>query len=188
MFLSGQDLVYWLFHPPVRCTATKTCRTCGITDQDHNIEGCQATPKCTNCHGPHQADNEGCYARPKKVGNAFHKLSKSQRIHARNLRSEDYRRQNMESISQSSSDLSAQSYEPAITDSAEEADTEMTNTAPGVADHTPTELRQAEQPPLTGEDEELGEGMESIEKEQLRLDTHGTEADEEVSDRMELQV
>lgn len=94
----------------------------------------------------------------------------------------------MESISQSSSDLSAQSYEPAITDSAEEADTEMTNTAPGVADHTPTELRQAEQPPLTGEDEELGEGMESIEKEQPQLDTHGTEADEEVRDRMELQV
>ena len=177
----------WLFHPPVRCTATKTCRTCGITDQDHDVENCQATPKCTNCHGPHQADYEGCYARPKKVGNAFHKLSKSQRIHARKLGSEDYRRQNKESTSQSSSNAPAQNDEPAIADNAEEADTEMANTAPVVTHHNSTEPQQAEQPPLAGEDEEMGEAMQSIEKQQPQIDTHDTEADEEVVDRTEFQ-
>ncbi len=74
----------WQFHSPVQCTATKTCRTCGVSHTEHDTENCQTTPRCGNCHGPHHADFGQCYARPKKVGETYHKLPKSQKLHEYN--------------------------------------------------------------------------------------------------------
>ncbi|KAJ3499128.1 hypothetical protein NLG97_g581 [Lecanicillium saksenae] len=147
----------WLFHPPVRCTATKTCRTCGIMDKSHNTEDCQATPRCTNCHGPHAADDERCYARPRKTGETFHKLSKSQRIHARHLGTNDYRRQNMEDFVPSSSSPSAQENESTTISNNTEVDTEMADTP----SHD-TAPEQAEDPlPAVG-DEDVDDTMGDI--------------------------
>ncbi|KAF1732488.1 hypothetical protein CRV24_006376 [Beauveria bassiana] len=141
----------WQFHPPVRCTATKTCRTCGVTDSHHDTEGCQATPKCTNCYGPHRADYEQCYARPRKDGGTFRKLSKSQRIHARNLGADDYRRQNMENLIQPPEHTSPQDDETATTNDQHADDAEMVNVPE--RDDTPTP--QEDHQPAAGEDVEM---------------------------------
>ncbi|KGQ02481.1 Retrovirus-related Pol polyprotein from type-1 retrotransposable element R1 [Beauveria bassiana D1-5] len=141
----------WQFHPPVRCTATKTCRTCGVTDSHHDTEGCQATPKCTNCYGPHRADYEQCYARPRKDGGTFRKLSKSQRIHARNLGADDYRRQNMENLIQPPEHTSPQDDETATTNDQHADDAEMVN----VPERDDTPPRQEDHQPAVGEDDEM---------------------------------
>ncbi|KAM3549518.1 hypothetical protein ARSEF4850_008810, partial [Beauveria asiatica] len=141
----------WQFHPPVRCTATKTCRTCGVTDSHHDTEGCQATPKCTNCYGPHRADYEQCYARPRKDGGTFRKLSKSQRIHARNLGADDYRRQNMENLIQPPEHTSPQDDETATTNDQHADDAEMVN----VPERDDTPPRQEDHQPAAGEDDEM---------------------------------
>ncbi|KAM3448846.1 hypothetical protein NHJ6243_010060, partial [Beauveria neobassiana] len=135
------------FHPPVRCTATKTCKTCGVTDSHHDTEGCQTTPKCANCHGPHHADYEQCYARPKKDGGTFQKLSKSQRDHARNLGAGDYRRQNMENLIQPPETAPTQNGE-ATPNNQHETDTEMVD-VPASMDASPP---QEEMHPATEED------------------------------------
>ena len=156
----------WIFHPPVRCTATKTCRTCGISDNNHDTENCHATPKCANCYGPHRADNEKCYARPKKVGDAFHKLSKSQKIHARELGQNDYKRQNMENMLSTSSSPPAQSSDPTETTPTGEPDIEMAYTDT----HDPAPASpEADTPPTAGgegDEEDVDELMEERAEEQ----------------------
>lgn len=161
----------WLFHPPVRCTATKTCRTCGAADKDHDVERCQATPRCANCYGPHHADYEQCYARPKKVADTFHKLSKSQKIHARKLGADDYRRKNMESMAQSLDNLPAQNNNATTTRNTDVVDTEMANTA----EHGITIAQQEDYLPAIGEDED----MIDTEQEQLRNNEGAIEEEEE---------
>ncbi|TQV90123.1 endonuclease/reverse transcriptase [Cordyceps javanica] len=138
------------FHPPVRCTATKTCKTCGVTDSHHDTERCQTTPKCANCHGPHHADYEQCYARPKKDGGTFQKLSKSQRDHARNIGAGDYRRQNMENLIQPPETAPTQNGE-ATPNNQHETDTEMVD-VPASMDASPP---QEEMHPATEEDNML---------------------------------
>lgn len=138
----------WLFHPPVRCMATKTCRTCGISDNDHNTENCHAIPKCANCYGPHHADNEQCYARPKKVGNVFQKLSKSQKMHARELGLSDYKRRNTEAILSTSSSPAAHNDEPMEITPAAEDDVEMSYTDANTTIAPP----QTDLPPLARRD------------------------------------
>lgn len=152
----------WMFHAPVRCTAAKSCRTCGTTDPDHDVNGCQAAPRCSNCHGPHPADSESCYARPKKVGNSFQKLSKSQRIHARKLGANDYRRQHKENLTQTLDNRATPTREPGTAENAEVPGTEM----------------------AAEEDEEMGDAMHSTE---THTDNHGTGAHEEARDRMDTQ-
>ncbi|OAA57839.1 reverse transcriptase [Akanthomyces lecanii RCEF 1005] len=149
----------WQFHPNVPCTATKTCRTCGVSHTEHDTENCQATPRCTNCEGPHHADFGQCYARPKKVGDTFHKLSKSQRTHARKLGADDYRRQNMEMMAQSLDNPLAPN-EATTNTTTNEVDAEMADTAEGNATTTPEE----DCLPALGEDEDMGD----TEQEQLQ--------------------
>jgi len=169
----------WLFHPPVRCTTTKTCRTCGISDNHHNTENCHATPKCANCYGPHHADNEQCYARPKKAGDAFPKLSKSQKIHARELGLNEYKRQNMENILSTSSSPPAQSSDPTETTPTREPDTEMAYTDA----HDPAPASpEADMPPTAGgegDEEDLDELMEEREEEQPIENSTSPENEEE---------
>ena len=181
----------WLFHPPVRCTAKKTCRTCGISDNDHDTENCHATPKCANCYGPHHADSEQCYARPKKVGNVFQKLSKSQKMHARELGLNDYRRRNTEPILSTSSSPPAHNDEPMEITPAAEDDIEMSYTDA----NTTTASPQTELPPLARREcnEEDSDGvMEETVDEQptsnVELTKEGEgketeEAEEEVEER-----
>ncbi|OAA34233.1 reverse transcriptase [Beauveria brongniartii RCEF 3172] len=162
----------WLFHPPVRCTATKTCRTCGATDRDHDVERCQATPRCANCYGPHHADYEQCYARPKKVADTFHKLSKSQKIHARKLGADDYRRQNMESMTQSLNNPPAQNNNATTTGNTDIVDIEMADTAEdGI-----TIAQQEDYLPAVGGDED----MIDTEQEQLWNNEGAIEEEEDV--------
>ncbi|KAM3463150.1 hypothetical protein MY5147_009717 [Beauveria neobassiana] len=129
----------WQFHSPVQCTATKTCRTCGAINNEHVTENCQTAPRCANCHGPHYADHEQCYARPKKVGNTYHKLSKSQKIHARKLGADDYRRQNMEVITQPLDNSQAHNNEATTNSNMDEVDTETADTTEEDVTTTPQE-------------------------------------------------
>ncbi|XWX00432.1 hypothetical protein V2A60_008452 [Cordyceps javanica] len=77
--------------------------------------------QCQNCwqfHPPY-------YARPRKDGGIFRKLSKSQRIYARNLGADDYRRQNMENLIQPPEHESPQDGETATTNKQHADDAEM---------------------------------------------------------------
>lgn len=160
----------WQFHPPVQCTATKTCRTCGVRHTEHDTESCQTTPRCANCDGPHHADSRLCYARPKKVGDTYHKLSKSQRIHARKLGADDYRRQNMEMMAESLDN--PQAPNGATTNiTTNEVDTEMADTTEGNVTKTP----QEDCLPGLGEDEDMGD----TEQEQLQNNEEVLEEDAE---------
>ena len=152
----------WQFHPPVQCTATKTCKTCGVSDNEHDTENCQTTPRCANCLGPHHANYEQCYARPKKVGDTYHKLSKPQKIHARKLGAEDYSRQNIERTTEAGNKVAAEHDKGAATDDIDEADTEMADTEmadTGTNDMTAPTLD--DHPCAVGGDED----MENIEEE-----------------------
>ncbi len=161
----------WQFHPPVPCTATKTCRTCGVSHTEHDTENCQATPRCTNCDGPHHADFAQCYARPKKVGDTFHKLSKSQRTHARKLGADDYRRQNMEMMAQPRDNPQALN-EATTNTTTNEVDTEMADTAEGNA----TTTLEEDCLPALVEDEDMGD----TEQEQLQNNEGVLEEDVEL--------
>ncbi|KAJ3478791.1 hypothetical protein NLG97_g8481 [Lecanicillium saksenae] len=171
----------WQFHTPVRCIATRTCRTCGVTDRHHDTESCKATPRCANCHGPHYADNEKCYARPKKVGDTHHKLSRSQRIHARKLGANDYERQNMENIIQSSSSPPTQSTEIAMADGVPEVYTDIMPIAAEDADGNNATPPQAENPPAEGSEEIIDEVMGGTEEEYPWNSGNDTEGDFEVA-------
>ncbi|KAF1730614.1 hypothetical protein CRV24_008683 [Beauveria bassiana] len=163
----------WQFHSPVQCTATKTCRTCGAITNEHVTENCQTAPRCANCHGPHHADHEQCYARPKKVGNTYHKLSKSQKIHARKLGADDYRRQNMENMTQSLDNLRTQNNKATTTSNMEEVDTEMADTAE--EDDITTPPQEEPLPALRGD-----EDMRDIEQEQLQSNECAIEEEEDI--------
>jgi hypothetical protein len=167
----------WQFHPPVRCTATKTCRICGVTDSHHDTEGCQATPKCTNCYGPHHADYEQCYARPRKEGGTFQKLSKSQRSHARNLGADDYRRRNMENLIQPSETTPTHTDEAAASNNQYEADAEMVD----VPESSRALPPQEDYHPAAGEDNET-EDPENERENNEESDENEEESDEESDD------
>ncbi|KAM3462859.1 hypothetical protein MY5147_009760, partial [Beauveria neobassiana] len=133
---------------------------------------CQATPRCANCYGPHHADYEQCYARPKKVADTFHKLSKSQKIHARKLGADDYRRQNMESMAQSLNNPTAQNNNATTTGNTDVVDTEMA----GTAEDSITIAQQEDYLSAVGGDED----MIDAEQEQLRNNEGAIEEEENV--------
>ncbi|KGQ07184.1 hypothetical protein BBAD15_g7497 [Beauveria bassiana D1-5] len=132
--------------------ATKTCGTCGVSHAEHDTENCQITPECANCHGPHHADFGQCYARPKKVGDTYHKLSKSQITHAKRFGTDDYRRRNMEVMVQSLDNRQAPN-EAMTNSNVDEVDTDMADTSAEAATTTP----QDDYLPALGEDEEMGD-------------------------------
>ncbi|KAJ3495916.1 hypothetical protein NLG97_g3048 [Lecanicillium saksenae] len=165
----------WQFHPPVRCTATKTCKICGVTDSHHDAEGCQATPRCTNCHGPHHADYEQCYARPRKEGGSFQKLSKSQRNHARHLGADDYRRQNMENPIQPSETTPTQDDEAAAPNHQCETDAEMVDVQE--SSHAPP--RQQHCRPAAGDDNEMEDAEDERDNEEESYEESDEESDDE---------
>ncbi|OAA61592.1 Ribonuclease H-like protein [Akanthomyces lecanii RCEF 1005] len=143
----------WRLHSPGRCTATKTCRTCGVSHAEHDTEHCQTTPKCANCHGPHHADFGQCYARPKKVGDTYHKLSKSQKTHAKKLGSDDYRRHNIKVMIRPLDKPQALNSEATATSNVDAVDTEMAGTTEEDVHTTP----QDDHLPALAEDEDMGD-------------------------------
>src|ERR1700761_6136614 len=76
----------WRWHNSRSCARPPRCRLCGSTE--HTEEGhsnrCsapsphQCPPRCLHCHGPHPADDLGCFLRPSKPSTAFTKTQKSE--------------------------------------------------------------------------------------------------------------
>ncbi|EJP61369.1 uncharacterized protein BBA_09665 [Beauveria bassiana ARSEF 2860] len=138
---------------------------------EHVTENCQTAPRCASFHGPHHADHEQCYARPKKVGNTYHKLSKSQKSHARKLRADDYSRQNMEKHDPSLDNLRTQNNKTTTIGNIEEIDIEMADTAE--EDDITTPPQEDSLPALGGDDD-----IRDIEQEQLQSDACAIEEED----------
>lgn len=81
----------WAFHTPHACRNAQRCGNCGSTE--HKGGECNASPRCVNCHGPHKADYEQCYARPKNTTNGPRALSKTELTYARRQGNAEYMRQ-----------------------------------------------------------------------------------------------
>ena len=87
----------WAFHTPHACRNAQRCGNCSSTE--HQGDRCGNTaPRCANCHGPHKADYEHCYARPKTTTNGLRALSKTELNHARKQGHAEYMRQNITSM------------------------------------------------------------------------------------------
>lgn len=86
----------WAFHTPHACRNAQRCGNCSSTE--HQGDRCGNTaPRCANCHGPHKADYEHCYARPKTTTNGLRALSKTELNHARRQGNAECMRQNITS-------------------------------------------------------------------------------------------
>ncbi|CEJ95211.1 hypothetical protein VHEMI10706 [[Torrubiella] hemipterigena] len=87
----------WNYHAPTRCTAPEICKNCGQhTTSDHNASACDQITQCVNCHGPHLPDDQSCFAKPKKRDDGLHKLSRTQRTHAKLLGAQAFKRSHPE--------------------------------------------------------------------------------------------
>src|SRR5689334_8653488 len=56
----------WGFHRQATCTRKQRCKTCSSKEHDESTHliGCSCPDRCTNCRGPHTADDNTCLARP----------------------------------------------------------------------------------------------------------------------------
>ena len=61
----------WGFHDARICNQEPKCKQCGTTGH----LSCQAAPKCSNCKGPHPADESYCPARPVVRGGIIRPLT-----------------------------------------------------------------------------------------------------------------
>lgn len=77
----------WGFHNERTCTRKQRCRLCG--SKDHMEEGhkhigpaasdCNCPSRCTNCRGPHSAEDIGCPIRPHYDGGIIQHKTKAQK-------------------------------------------------------------------------------------------------------------
>ena len=88
----------WDFHDPRVCTRKPRCRRCGSTDHvegEHAHVGpkaplCDCPDRCTNCRGPHPANDLGCPIRPVMEGGVIQRKTRSQKEAIRRAQSIAY--------------------------------------------------------------------------------------------------
>lgn len=88
----------WDFHNQRTCTRRPRCRLCGSKDHiedNHAHSGpkspeCDCPDRCTNCRGPHPANDLGCPLRPYYSDGTFQKKSKSEKDGIRKAQSAAY--------------------------------------------------------------------------------------------------
>jgi hypothetical protein len=77
----------WDYHNEKTCTRRSRCRLCGSkehTETGHTHRGpsspdCACPSRCTNCRGPHPADDPGCPIRPYYDGDVIQRKMQSQK-------------------------------------------------------------------------------------------------------------
>jgi len=65
----------WGFHPDRHCDRNRRCGRCAHDSHEHQ---CAIPPRCTNCLGPHPADDPACPARPRRQNGQVTRLTKRQ--------------------------------------------------------------------------------------------------------------
>lgn len=123
----------WNYHAPTRCIAPEICKNCGQhTSSDHNASACDRITQCVNCHGPHLPDDQNCFAKPKKRDDGLHKLSRTQRTHAKLLGAQAFKRSHPELAPELNSMMpeSSAPSSPTPLPRDQEGDTTMDSTSP----------------------------------------------------------
>ncbi|OJD09428.1 hypothetical protein ACJ73_10324, partial [Blastomyces percursus] len=88
----------WGFHPERYCNRSPRCRRCSSKDhqEEHPAchkkenEACGCPDRCTNCLGPHAANDPSCPARPVVRNGVLQKNSRSRQRDIRNAQNQAY--------------------------------------------------------------------------------------------------